>query len=112
MSAPLFRPHQLDFLHVTVSPLITVFDRGQELERHLNSEMSRLIRASNTSAELEVLVQKEIGYFDLGIMMPMRAVFIDGENGVETPPEWADYPILLISLQTPDADWDFLPTMH
>jgi len=99
-----FRPSDLHCLRVVVSPLISVYDRGRELERHLSaSRLEPMLTEARSTNEFKQMVRKEIEDFGVGI--PWRLLFIDEENGVETDPEWATSPILLIAHYSPDGDF-------
>lgn len=103
-----FRPIDLDCLTVVVSPLISVYDRGRELERHLSMELlNPMLERATSTKHLANMVTREIVAFNVGI--PFRLLFVDGADGTETDPEWATHPIMMVSHHSPDGDFLVTP---
>ena len=101
------RPNEFD-LHVSASPTASIYDKGRRLHNFMD-RITQYRQEAETCAELLSMVNKGLSTLDLGA--PLRAVYVDGQDGTETDfPEFMHIAVLMI--YPIDSTGDIYPTVH
>lgn len=108
------RPSEFE-IRIAASPLVSICDHDKRLHRFINNtdkyglSIDNCRKVAASSLEYRDLVDRALA--KLGFTAPIRAIFVDGIDGVETDfPEFVRVPVLMIIPK--DMSGEIYPTVQ